>query len=54
MLIYSPMHWWSLSLIGLLMLYGAWFVLSKPSYVPGKDECESNEAKEQKQEQAKV
>ena len=34
MLIYSPMSWWSHGLVAVLMLYGAWFVLSKPSRAP--------------------
>ena len=34
MLLYSPMPWWSHLLTGLLMGYGAWFVLSKPSEPP--------------------
>ncbi|MGD8783396.1 MAG: YbaN family protein [Thioalkalispiraceae bacterium] len=34
MVLYSPMPWWSHALVGLLMLYGAWFVLSKPSFAP--------------------
>ncbi len=37
MLIYSPTPWWSHALVGLLMLYGAWFVLSKPSRAPQPD-----------------
>lgn len=43
MLIYSPMSWWHYGLVGLLMLYGAWFVLSKPSRVPEKDTTISTE-----------
>lgn len=34
MVIYSPMPWWSHALVATLMLYGAWFVLSKPSHPP--------------------
>jgi len=34
MLVYSPMSWWSHALVGIVMLYGAWFVLSKPSRAP--------------------
>jgi len=34
MLVYSPMPWWNHVLVGLLMLYAAWFVLTKPSYPP--------------------
>jgi len=34
MVIYSPMGWWLHALVGFLMLYGAWFVLSKPSRTP--------------------
>ncbi|MFO7602891.1 MAG: YbaN family protein [Gammaproteobacteria bacterium] len=34
MLIYSPVSWWLQGLIGLLMLYGAGYVLSKPSRPP--------------------
>ncbi len=34
MILYSPMPWWSHVLTGLLMAYGAWFVLSKPSRSP--------------------
>ena len=34
MLVYTSMPWWSFALIGMLMLYGAWFILSKPSRVP--------------------
>lgn len=49
-LIYSPMHWWSLSLVGVLMLYGAWYVLSKPSSAPEKDEHKSKHAKYEKHE----
>lgn len=34
MVMYSPMPWWSHLLVGIVMLYGAWFVLSKPSFIP--------------------
>lgn len=34
MVLYSPMPWWSHLLVGALMAYGAWFVLSKPSEPP--------------------
>jgi len=37
MLIYSPMSGWRHGLVALLMLYGAWFVLSKPSRAPQED-----------------
>ncbi|MGD8483728.1 MAG: YbaN family protein [Thioalkalispiraceae bacterium] len=37
MLFYSPVPWWMDILIGLFMLYGAWFVLSKPSKAPSDD-----------------
>ena len=42
MLIYSPMPWWSHALVGGLMLYGAWFVLSKPSRAPQEDTDTAN------------
>ena len=34
MLMYSPSPWWLHLLTGLLMAYGAWFVLTKPSEPP--------------------
>lgn len=37
MILYSTMPWWTLVLTGLLMAYGAWFVLSKPSFPPVKN-----------------
>ena len=37
MVLYSPMPWWSHVLTGLLMGYGAWFVLTKPSHPPAED-----------------
>ena len=41
MLIYSPVSWQMDVLIGLFMLTGAWYVLSKPSRPPeGIDETE--------------
>ncbi len=48
MVIYSPMSWWQQSLVGLLMLYGAWFVLSKPSHVPRKDTNKSRDTKNER------
>jgi len=36
MVMFSPMSWWSHALVGLVMLYGAWFVLSKPSRAPAQ------------------
>jgi uncharacterized membrane protein YbaN (DUF454 family) len=34
MLIYSGWAWWVYLLVGALMLYGMWFILTKPSYPP--------------------
>lgn len=34
MLVYSGWDWWVYLLVGLLMLYGMWFILTKPSYEP--------------------
>jgi len=50
MVIYSPMPWWGHALVGILMLYGAWFVLSKPSQVPQSDnDVKAGEIKQGKQ-----
>ncbi|VAW61645.1 Inner membrane protein YbaN [hydrothermal vent metagenome] len=35
MLVFSPVSFWLKLMIAALMLYGAWFVLSKPSSPPG-------------------
>ena len=40
MLVYSPAPWWTHVLTGLLMAYGAWFVLTKPSEPPGRDKLD--------------
>jgi uncharacterized membrane protein YbaN (DUF454 family) len=42
MVLYSPMPWWSHLLVGALMAYGAWFVLSKPSVPPVMIEVAEN------------
>ena len=34
LLIYSPVNIWLKGVIAVLMIYGAWFVLTKPSYPP--------------------
>lgn len=51
MLIYSPMPWWNHVLVGLLMLYGAWFVLTKPSYAPDDEKQATTELDKEKREQ---
>ena len=37
MLFFVPMNVWIKVLVAMLMLYGAWFILSKPSSPPEKD-----------------
>ena len=37
MLIYSGWAWWVYLLVGALMSYGMWFILTKPSYPPDKN-----------------
>ena len=39
MIFFSPIHIILKLVIGLLMLYGAWFVLSKPSNPPKNNHC---------------
>ena len=39
MIFFSPLHIILKLVIGLLMLYGAWFVLSKPSNPPKNNHC---------------
>lgn len=34
MLLYAVMSWWLNVIVGVVMLYGAWFILSKPSSAP--------------------
>ncbi len=38
MMLYVPIPIWVKSIVALLMVYGAWFVLTKPSYPPQQEE----------------
>ena len=42
MLFWSPVPSWVVMVTGLIMLYAAWFILSKPSYEPATLEVENN------------
>jgi len=44
LLLTTRIAWWSYALIGALMLYGAWYVLSKPSSIPAETETETETA----------
>ena len=43
MLFYSPLLMWLKIVIALLMIYGAWFILTKPSKPPSSSSVESLE-----------